>query len=227
MKNRISILILLVLLSTAAWGQQRQTQRQVQRQQRQEQRHAVRSAPSQPQPTQSSVQERRARGYTRAWVEVEQGDSVQNIAVLPIYVFRRPADLRKYQRMVIAVKKTYPIAKVARQRMAEMEEKLLTLPTRKAQKAYTKQVEQQIKEEYTPVLKKMTRSQGAVLLKLIARETEYSSYEIVREFRGGFTAGFWQGVAKIFGANLKTEYDREDEDRMLEQIVTLYEAGLL
>ncbi|MBP3548696.1 MAG: DUF4294 domain-containing protein [Rikenellaceae bacterium] len=204
------------MFAVPTWSQQRarQTQRHQQRQpQRQEQ----------PQPQQS----KRARGYTRAWVEVEQGDSVQNIAVLPIYVFRRPADLRKYQRMVIAVKKTYPIAKVARQRMAEMEEKLLTLPTRKAQKAYTKQVEQQIKEEYTPVLKKMTRSQGKVLLKLIARETEYSSYEIVREFRGGFTAGFWQGVAKIFGANLKTEYDREDEDRMLEQIVTLYEAGLL
>ena len=216
MRKSIVILILFLMFAVPTWAQQRarQTQRHQQRQpQRQEQ----------PQPQQS----RRARGYTRAWVEVEQGDSVQNIAVLPIYVFRRPADLRKYQRMVIAVKKTYPIAKVARQRMAEMEEKLLTLPTRKAQKAYTKQVEQQIKEEYTPVLKKMTRSQGMVLLKLIARETEYSSYEIVREFRGGFTAGFWQGVAKIFGANLKTEYDREDEDRMLEQIVTLYEAGLL
>lgn len=216
MRKSIVILILFLMFAVPTWSQQRarQTQRHQQRQpQRQEQ----------PQPQQS----RRARGYTRAWVEVEQGDSVQNIAVLPIYVFRRPADLRKYQRMVIAVKKTYPIAKVARQRMAEMEEKLLTLPTRKAQKAYTKQVEQQIKEEYTPVLKKMTRSQGKVLLKLIARETEYSSYEIVREFRGGFTAGFWQGVAKIFGANLKTEYDREDEDRMLEQIVTLYEAGLL
>lgn len=216
MRKSIAILILFLMLAVPTWSQQRarQTQRQQQRQpQRQEQ----------PQPQQS----KRARGYTRAWVEVEQGDSVQNIAVLPVYVFRRPADLRKYQRMVIAVKKTYPIAKVARQRMAEMEEKLLTLPTRKAQKAYTKQVEQQIKEEYTPVLKKMTRSQGKVLLKLIARETEYSSYEIVREFRGGFTAGFWQGVAKIFGANLKTEYDREDEDRMLEQIVTLYEAGLL
>lgn len=216
MRKSIAILILFLMFAVPTWSQQRarQTQRQQQQQpQRQEQ----------PQPQQS----KRARGYTRAWVEVEQGDSVQNIAVLPIYVFRRPADLRKYQRMVIAVKKTYPIAKVARQRMAEMEEKLLTLPTRKAQKAYTKQVEQQIKEEYTPVLKKMTRSQGKVLLKLIARETEYSSYEIVREFRGGFTAGFWQGVAKIFGANLKTEYDREDEDRMLEQIVTLYEAGLL
>lgn len=216
MRKSIAILILFLMFAVPTWSQQRARQTQ-HHQQRQPQRQ------EQPQPQQS----KRARGYTRAWVEVEQGDSVQNIAVLPIYVFRRPADLRKYQRMVIAVKKTYPIAKVARQRMAEMEEKLLTLPTRKAQKAYTKQVEQQIKEEYTPVLKKMTRSQGKVLLKLIARETEYSSYEIVREFRGGFTAGFWQGVAKIFGANLKTEYDREDEDRMLEQIVTLYEAGLL
>ena len=222
MKKSIAILILLVIFSTAAWGQTPRQQRLTQRQQRQEQRQTQRQ-----QPSQTSVQERRARGYTRAWVEVEQGDSVQNIAVLPVYVFRRPADMRKYQRMVIAVKKTYPIAKVARQRMAEMEEKLLTLPTRKAQKAYTKQIEQQIKEEYPPVLKKMTRSQGKVLLKLIARETDYSSYEIVREFRGSFTAGFWQGVAKIFGANLKTEYDSEGDDRMLEQIVTLYEAGLL
>lgn len=215
MRKSIAILILFLTLAVPSWSQRRQ--QRVQRQpQRQEQ--------PQPKPQKPSS---RARGYTHAWVEVEQGDSVQNIAVLPIYVFRRPADMRKYQRMVIAVKKTYPIAKYARQRMAEMEEKLLTLPTRKAQKAYTKQVEQEIKEEYTPVLKKMTRSQGKVLLKLIARETEYSSYEIVREFRGGFTAGFWQGVAKVFGANLKTEYDSEGDDRMLEQIVTLYEAGLL
>jgi len=172
-------------------------------------------------------QSRRGAGYSRAWVEVEHGDSVQNIEILPVYVFRRPADMRKYQRMVIAVKKVYPIAKYARRRMAEMEEVLLTLPTRKAQRAYTKQIEKQIKEEYTPVLKKMTRSQGKILLKLIDRETEYTSYEIVREFRGGFVAGFWQGVAKIFGANLKTEYDREGDDKMLEQIVLLYEAGLL
>ncbi len=221
MKKSIAILILLLTVVSVEAQTRPQTRSQIRKQQRTQE---------QVQPTeqkQTPLQERRARGYTRAWVEVERGDSVQNIAVLPVYVFRRPADLRKYQRMVYAVKKTYPIAKVARRRMAEMEEKLLTLPTRKAQKAYTKQIEQQIKEEYTPVLKKMTRSQGAVLLKLIARETEYSSYEIVREFRGGFTAGFWQGVAKIFGANLKTEYDREDEDRMLEQIVTLYEAGLL
>ena len=116
MKKSIAILILLIAFSLLSMPTIAQTQSQTQ------------------------LQARRARGYTRAWVEVEQGDSVQNIAVLPVYVFRRPADMRKYQRMVIAVKKTYPIAKVARQRMAEMEEKLLTLPTRKAQKAYTKQI---------------------------------------------------------------------------------------
>lgn len=169
----------------------------------------------------------RERGYTRAWVEVEGTDSIQNLTIYPVYVFRNAADMREYQRMVMAVRKVYPIAKYARRRMADMEEVLLTLPTRKAQRAYIKQVEREIKAEYTPVLKKMTRSQGKVLLKLLARETEYSSYEIVREFRGGFVAGFWQGVAKMFGANLKTDYDKDGEDRLLEQIVQLYEAGLL
>jgi uncharacterized protein (DUF305 family) len=144
MKKSIAILILLLTVVSSVAQTRPQTRSQIRKQQRTQER--AQTTEQKPTP----YEERRARGYTRAWVEVEQGDSVQNIAVLPVYVFRRPADLRKYQRMVIAVKKTYPIAKIARQRMAEMEEKLLTLPTRKAQKAYTRQVEQQIKEEYTP-----------------------------------------------------------------------------
>ena len=83
-----------------------------------------------------------------------------------------------------------------------------------------------IKKEYTPVLKHMTRTQGRVLLKLIDRETKYTAYEILREFRGGFVAGFWQSVSRIFGQNLKSEYDREGDDKVLEQIVLYYEAGL-
>lgn len=93
--------------------------------------------------------------------------------------------------------------------------------------AYIRQVYNQIKEEYTPVLKHMTRTQGKVLLKLIDRETEYTAYEVLKEFRGGFVAGFWQGVSRIFGQNLKSEYDKQNEDRMIEQIVIYYEAGLL
>lgn len=172
----------------------------------------------------------RAQGGRGFWLQewsVEHGDSIATVHILPVYVFDRPADLRRYRRLVDAVKKVYPIAKIARAKMADMEKVLCSLPTKKEQKAYIKGVYNEIKEEYTPVLKRMTRTQGKVLLKLIDRETEYTAYEVLREFRGGFIAGFWQGVSKIFGQNLKAEYDREGEDRIIEQIVLYYEAGLL
>lgn len=73
----------------------------------------------------------------------------------------------------------------------------------------------------------MTRTQGRVLLKLIDRETNRTAYDVLREFRGGFVAGFWQGISKIFGQDLKSAYDKEGEDRIIEQIVAYYEAGLL
>lgn len=168
------------------------------------------------------------RGFWhQEWTVGPQGDSIALVHVLPVYVFSRPVDLRRYRRLVEAVKKVYPVAKIARARMAEMEEELCRLPTKKAQKAYIREVYHQIKEEYTPVLKHMTRTQGRVLLKLIDRETEYTAYEVLKEFRGGFVAGFWQGVSKIFGQDLKSEYDKEGEDRLIEQIVIYYEAGLL
>ncbi|WP_418981680.1 DUF4294 domain-containing protein [Alistipes sp.] len=174
-----------------------------------------------------AVQAQGGRGFWHQEWDVEKGDSIPLVHILPVYVFSRPVDLRRYRRLVEAVKKVYPVAKIARARMEEMEEELRRLPTKKAQRAYIKQVYHQIKEEYTPVLKHMTRTQGRVLLKLIDRETEYTAYEVLREFRGGFVAGFWQGVSRIFGQNLKSQYDKEGEDRMIEQIVIYYEAGLL
>ena len=167
------------------------------------------------------------RGFWHQEWCVEKGDSVPLVHILPVYVFSRPVDLRRYRKLVDAVKKVYPIARIAKGKMAAMEEELCRLPTKKAQKAYIRQVYNQIKEEYTPVLKHMTRTQGKVLLKLIDRETEYTAYEVLKEFRGGFVAGFWQGVSRIFGQNLKSEYDKQNEDRMIEQIVIYYEAGLL
>lgn len=175
----------------------------------------------------SVAQERTFRGVVRQdWI-VEGGDSMALIHVVPVYTFSRPVDLRRYRRLVEAVKRVYPVAQLAKRKMAEMEEELQRLPNKKAQKAYIKNVYREIKEEYTPVLKKMTRTQGKVLLKLIDRETDYTAYEVLREFRGGFVAGFWQSVSRIFGQNLKSEYDREGEDHLLEQIIVYYEAGLL
>ncbi len=159
--------------------------------------------------------------------QVVAGDTIPSVHIRPVWVFSRGTDLRRYRKLVAAVKKVYPVAKIAKARMAEMEAKLQRLPTKKAQKAYIKGVYHQIKEEYTPIVKHMTRTQGRVLLKLIDRETDYTAYEVLREFRGGFVAGFWQTLSRVFGQNLKSEYDSEGDDRLLEQIVRYYEAGLL
>lgn len=134
--------------------------------------------------------------------------------------------MRRYQRLVDAVKKVYPLAQIARAKMAGMEKHLLTL-SKKEQRAYIKKCYKEILDEYTPVAKRMTRTQGRVLIKLIDRQTEYTAFEIIKEFRGGFVATFWQGIGKLFGHDLKTEYGIEDEDQILEQIVVYYEAGLL
>ena len=73
----------------------------------------------------------------------------------------------------------------------------------------------------------MTFSQGKLLIKLIDRETEHTSYDLVKELRGGFRAFFWQSVARLFGANLKDTYDKDGEDQIVEELIQLYEAGLL
>ena len=147
------------------------------------------------------------------------GDTISVVPIKPVFVFSKKADLRRYRKLVEAVKKVYPVAQAAKAQMVQMEAELLRLETKKEQKQYIKGIAAAIKKEYTPVLKHMTRTQGRVLLKLIDRETKYTAYEILREFRGGFVAGFWQSVSRIFGQNLKSEYDREGDDKVLEQIV--------
>ena len=155
------------------------------------------------------------------------GDTISVVPIKPVFVFSKKADLRRYRKLVEAVKKVYPVAQAAKAQMVQMEAELLRLETKKEQKQYIKGIAAATKKEYTPVLKHMTRTQGKVLLKLIDRETEYTAYEVLKEFRGGFVAGFWQGVSRIFGQNLKSQYDKDNEDKMIEQIVIYYEAGLL
>ena len=117
------------------------------------------------------------------------GDTISVVPIKPVFVFSKKADLRRYRKLVEAVKKVYPVAQAAKAQMVQMEAELLRLETKKEQKQYIKGIAAAIKKEYTPVLKHMTRTQGRVLLKLIDRETEYTAYEILREFRGGFVAG--------------------------------------
>ncbi len=174
-----------------------------------------------------SFGQRRDRGIWYQTATIENGDSVAVVHILPVRKYARKKDMRRYSKLIRAVKKVYPIAQEAKREMALMEEELRRLPSKKDRELYTKGIQKMIIKKYTPVLKKMTVYEGRVLLKLIDRETEYTAFEIVKEFRGGFVAGFWQAMARLFGNNLKLEYDPDGSDMMLEQIVVYYEAGLL
>ena len=162
-----------------------------------------------------AAQGRRVRGASRVeWEHHAGGDSTMHITSLPVYVFNRKADLRRYQKMIRAVKKVYPLAVEASRRMENLDTKLDSLGRRKDRRQYTRELEKALKEE-------------CILLKLIDRETDHTAFMIIKEFRSGFTAGFWQLVAKIFGNDLKLSYDPDGDDAVLEQIVLYYKAGLL
>lgn len=170
----------------------------------------------------------RVRGASSAcWRRDASGDSVLCITFQQVNISHSRRDLRQYERMVRAVKKVYPLALEAAERLDGMSEELAELERRQDRRAYTRAIEDALKEEIGPMIWKMTRYEGSVLLKLIDRETDLTVYSIIRDFRSGFTAGFYQALARLFGNNLKLEYDPEGEDAMLEQIVIYYNAGLL
>ena len=162
----------------------------------------------------------------------EGGDSIQymemnNVYVYPPISFSNKKQARAYMRLVNNVKKVLPIAKEANQIMMETAEYLETLPDKKAKDAHMKRVEQSIMKEYKPRMKKLTYSQGKLLIKLIYRESNSSSYELIQAFLGPVRAGFYQAFAWAFGASLKKEYDAEGVDRLTERVVLMVEAGQL
>ncbi len=176
----------------------------------------------------SAQRYKRVRGARSIhWGVDNRGDSTLYVTLPEVRIYNRARDLKSYQRMVRAVKKVYPLALEAAKRMENLDEELAKYERRKDRKAYTKAIEDALKREITPMLWKMTRYEGKILLKLIDRETSHTVFGIIKDFRSGFTAGFYQAIAKLFGNDLKLEYDPEGEDEMLEYIVKYYKAGLL
>ena len=153
--------------------------------------------------------------------------SLPTVYVFKPLKFSNKKQEMEYYRLVRNVKKTLPIAKEVNRAVIETYEFLLTLPDDKAREKHLQMVEKSVKEQYTPRMKKLTFSQGKLLIKLINRETASSSYELVKAFLGPFKAGFYQAFAAIFGASLKKEYHPEAEDILIEQIVILVENGQL
>lgn len=163
---------------------------------------------------------------------LEKGDSIQYVELNNIYIFPEMefADERQramYNRLVYNVKKVLPIAKEARKIMMETYLYLQTLPDDKAREAHMKVVEKSIKQEYTPRMKQLTYSQGKLLIKLIYRESNSSTYDLIKAFLGPFKAGFYQAFAWVFGASLKKQYQPEGIDRITERIVLQVESGML
>ena len=159
-------------------------------------------------------------------------DSIQyvelnNVYVYPPQVFKTPKQRQRYNRLVYNVKKVLPIAKEVNHIIIETYEYLQTLPNKKAKDQHMKLVEACIKKEYTPRMKKLTLTQGKLLIKLVYRECNSSSYQLVKAFLGPIRAGFYQAFAWTFGASLTKKYDPEGDDKETERVVRLVESGQL
>jgi len=137
------------------------------------------------------------------------------------------AQVRQYDRLIYNLKKTYPYAVIAREKLAEINARLEEIPDEKERRKFLNQQENNILAEFEDDARNMTITQGRLLIKLIDRETQNTSYELIKQYRGFLSAAFWQGIARLFGSNLKAEYDPFGEDALMELIVRDIEMGYL
>lgn len=169
-------------------------------------------------------------GVQRAYLE--GGDTVAVVNLREVYVypqvrFKNKRQEAKYTKLVRDVKRTLPYAKMVYETLIETYEYMETLPDDKARQAHLKRMEKDLFAQYKPELKKLSFSQGKLLIKLIDRECNQSSYHLLKAYLGSFRAGFWNFFAGMFGASLKTEYDPKGKDAMTERVVVLVENGLI
>ncbi len=169
-------------------------------------------------------------GYQKA--QIQNGDTIavvnlREVFVYPPVKFKNKRERNRYNKLVRDVKRTLPYAKIVYETLIETYEYMETLPDDKARQAHLKRMEKELFAEYKPQLKKLSFSQGKLLIKLIDRECNQSSYNLLKAYLGTFRAGFWNFFAGMFGASLKTEYDPDGKDALTERIVVLVENGLL
>ena len=180
-----------------------------------------------------SVLQKTFAGYYH-FIEPSTGDTLAMIVFNPIIIyprerFRNKAEEKQYWKTVRDIKKTLPYAKLISSTLLETYEYIDTYQTQKQKQAYLKRFEKELFEQYKPQMKKLTKNQGKLLIKLINRETNQSSYSIVKAFLGTIRAGFWQTFSKFFGASLKAGYhpNKNKQDAMIERICIRIEQGAL
>ncbi len=163
---------------------------------------------------------------------VEGNDTIphidlREIVIMPPMNFRSEREYLRYSRLVRNIKITLPYARLAASKLHEINAHLATLKTDKERKAFLKQSEKTLFDEFEKPLRKLTISQGRLLIKLIDRETGDTSYNLIKQYKGKFSAFFWQSLARLFGSNLKDEFEEAGDDKTINYIITLIDNGML
>ena len=179
----------------------------------------------------SLINVRKKRG-TVVRAEIINGDTVlhvnvRQVIIRPPFKFTSRRQRRRYSRLVRYVKKVYPYSLIVSKQLYEIHRDMDSYKTKKGKSNFIKYKEKELKKQFEGKLRKLTYTQGRILIKLIDRETGYTTYEIVKELKGSLSAFFWQSVARIFGSNLKMQYDAKGDDIMIEDIVIRIENGML
>ncbi len=172
------------------------------------------------------------RGGARLMAQVNGNDTIllaflHDIWVFPRSTFKNKAQEKYFWKTVRDVKRTLPYAKLISSELNQVNMKLVSLKTEAERKKFMNQFEKDAFKKHEANLKKMTVNQGRILMKLVDRECDKTTYDLIKLYKGSFTAFFWQGVARVFGSNLKSEFDASDKDKVLERVIVLVEAGQL
>lgn len=165
------------------------------------------------------------RAYT-----VFNGDTIRYYTLPDVMVYgaldpTTVDNMQQYYKLRRNVIRAYPYAKLAASSMKTINDSLSKITSKRERKKYIKSTEKVMKEKFEDELKKLSVNQGKILIKLIDRETGNSTYELVKEYRGGVSAFLWQTTARFFGISMKTTYDPEGEDKVIESIVQAIERG--
>ncbi|OIP83169.1 MAG: hypothetical protein AUK44_05915 [Porphyromonadaceae bacterium CG2_30_38_12] len=171
-------------------------------------------------------------GGARLMAQVDGNDTVllaflHDIWVFPRNNFKNKRQEQYFWRTVRDVKRTLPYARLIASELRQLNIKISNIKSEQEKKKIVKEFEKSAFSKYENDMKKMTINQGRILIKLVDRETEKTTYDLIKSYKGGFTAFFWQGIATIFGSSLKSEFDANNKDKVLDRVIVLVEAGQL
>lgn len=173
----------------------------------------------------------KGKGYL-VYSSISNGDTIpliylREITILTPFVFKNKQEIIKYSKLVKNIKKVLPYAKIANAKLKTINDNLLKMKTQGERNAYLKLSETELRKEFAKDLTNLTISQGKLLIKLIDRETGATTYDLIKQLKGTFSAFIYQSVAIVFGSTLKYEYDPSGEDKMIEDIIIRIDNGQL